>query len=409
MQNSRIVRTSALAILWLVPVTIFELAFFMGWVEVWGTLKLPSMVPPFFDLRGLTGGVLTMHRGLEPLFGNPYDPLHRPVNYPRIWLILFDKAGITNQNVEIVGVLFAALYLLCVSHLVLRSTRTLETVYLLIAGLSLAPLFALERGNNDLMVFSIIYLGCLAANTHLKSGTLSLAAALKIYPIAGLSAAALWRPAKERMSAALWVVLMTVILLCQWSDMMLIRRGTPVSRLFSYGLPSLNAQLSAMSGHVAWTSWKAMAGELCVTGGISLAVSLIRIRPEWRDSLTNFASAEMFFVFGAIYLFTFAMSSNWSYRLIFLVPTIPGALKIGRRRIWSTMYIGTVFLAENTFGRGSVGTVLRHAATLAVFLLLLPVIVLQCKARLMGPISTGAEPSQDFSHVRAEHPDLTVV
>jgi hypothetical protein len=51
--------------------------------------------------------------------------------------------------------------------------------------LSLASLFAIERGNIDLLIFALMYLGCVTGRKGLKSSPFALAAILKIYPLAG--------------------------------------------------------------------------------------------------------------------------------------------------------------------------------------------------------------------------------
>jgi len=53
----------------------------------------------FLDLYVIPTGIETLHNGGDPLAANPADPLHRSMNYPRVWLYLFSAAGITRGNV----------------------------------------------------------------------------------------------------------------------------------------------------------------------------------------------------------------------------------------------------------------------------------------------------------------------
>ena len=50
----------------------------------------------------------------------------------------------------------------------------------------------------------------------------------------------------------------------------------------------------------------------------------------------------MFSIFGSIYAFSFIIGSNWDYRLIFLVPTLPFAIERGNTDllVFSLIFLG---------------------------------------------------------------------
>jgi hypothetical protein len=83
----------------------------------------------------------------------------------------------------------------------------------------------------------------------------------------------------------------------------------------------------------------------------------------------------MFAVFGGTYVFTYAVGGNFVYRLIFLLPTLPLVLEMARssrHRVWAIVYLTLMGLAENSIGfEQSGGTIAGHAATLALFIMLL--------------------------------------
>lgn len=58
----------------------------LGWTPVWQTLGLPSMSPPFADLRTVQGALATLAEGGDPRIANPGDPWGRAFNYPPVWL-----------------------------------------------------------------------------------------------------------------------------------------------------------------------------------------------------------------------------------------------------------------------------------------------------------------------------------
>ena len=384
----RPIKIAALAALWLVPILIFVAAFSSGWIPAWRSVGVPAMLPRFADIASIGHGVEALHRGLDPLISNPGDPLQRTVNYPRIWLYSFAALGITAQNVWMVALPFCALYLTSISVLIARVRHSADAVILLIGGLSVSPLLAMERGNNDLFVFALICLGCFASNRYLKSLSLSVAALLKIFPIAAMIIDAVRRPTRQRIVAIGSMLLVVTLFAWQWHDLTLIRLGTPVSRLRSYGFLSLRQEILHFLPESLFYSIQ--LGWI-VAGAFFFVVALTADR-AWKNGMVfdpeilNSQDAEMFAVFGGTYAFTYAIGSNWDYRLIFLLPTLPFALKLARTagfRRWALGYIALVGIAENGLAlEMHGGTLLVHVASFALFIFVLAVLTQQLKCTM---------------------------
>ena len=385
---ARGVRIASLVTLWLVPLLILVSAFSSGWVGTWRTLGVPSVMPHFADLYSIPAAVETLHQGGDPLVMNSRDPYHRSMNYPRVWLYLFSAAEITRGNVSVVAIIFCAFYLTCISLLLIQIRHVLDALIMLFASLSVAPLLAMERGNNDHVVFTLVFLACVVTNKYVKSGLFSAGALLKFYPVIAMIIEAIRRPIKERMLAALVIALVIVLVLLQWHDLILIRHGTPVSRSMSYGVLSLEEEVlhetsrwGFLVGH-GWTivveSW--LAGALIISNAWRNSYEFDASNLDWRF-------AEMFSAFGGIYVFTYAIGSNWDYRLIFLLPTLPLGMEMARSsrcRRWGVTYLLLVGIAENSVGFEAYGgTIVGHIATFALFLLLLTMLTNQNKNYLV--------------------------
>lgn len=351
-----------LAILWLIPICLFSLAFKSDWPTFWNSVLVPSWKGPFMDLGSITSAVKVQQRGGDPLIANSIDVYQRPMNYPRIWLHLFSWLGIKDSNVRTVGVSFCVLYLICISWLMAHSASGPEALILLIAGLSLAPLLAIERGNTDLLVFSLVFLGCVTANKYIKPGVFFCAALLKIFPFVALVIDAARHPAKERRIPIVFAGLAMILLAWQWGDLNAIRHSTPVSTYLSYGLLSLKAQ----AGYLSWSLFAAGCAIAVLIAGMTWLM-----QPNLNESALRSKSGEMFLVFAGIYAFTFVIGSNWNYRLIFLLPTLPFAIEMirsTRHRKWGIAYIAAVLVAENSFALGTYeGIPLGDIATFIVF------------------------------------------
>ena len=119
-----------------------------------------------------------------------------------------------------------ALFLACVSGLIVDSRDDIEALVILIAALSLSSLFAIERGNIDLLIFALMYIGCVTGRKNLRSPIFAFAAILKIYPIAGMVIDLILRPLREKLWPVLLSVLVIAALALQFHDINLIRRGT---------------------------------------------------------------------------------------------------------------------------------------------------------------------------------------
>jgi hypothetical protein len=384
------VRIAALGTLWLVPLLIFVSALSSDWLSTWRPLGVPSMTPHFLDLYVIPTAIETLHKGGDPLDANPADPLHRSMNYPRVWLYLFSAARITRGNITTVALIFCAFYLSCMSFLILQTRHALDAVILLLASLSVAPLLAMERGNTDLLVFSLIFLACIVTNEHTKSGLFGVAALLKIFPIAAMMTDAIRRPRKKRMLAAVLTGIVLALILLQWHDLSLIRKGTPVYRVKSYGVLSLEQEVlfdTLQWGFLIGLGWIVVL-ECWLAGALAIG-NAWRNPWEFDGSALNPRFVEMFSVFGGTYVFTYAIGSNFDYRLILLLPTLPLALEMVRSspyRVWGIVYLGLVALAENSIAfEQSGGTIAGHAATFALFIILLAMLTRLHKISLVAP------------------------
>jgi hypothetical protein len=386
----RSVRITALVTLWLVPILIFASALSSDWVKTWQAFGVPSMTPHFLDLYNIPTAVETLHNGGDPLVANPLDPFHRPMNYPRIWLYVFSFMGITRGNVSTVGVAFSVFYLACISYLIFQTRHALDAIILLLTSLSVAPLLALERGNTDLLVFSLVFLACIATNKYLKTALFGLASVLKIFPLAAMITDSIRRPRNERMLAALLTAAVLAVILFQWRDLSLIRAGTPVYREHSYGVLSLKNELlfdTLSWGFLIGLGWVVVL-ECWLAGAFAIG-NAWRTPWEFDSSLLNSSSAEMFSIFGAVYVFTYAVSGSFDYRLILLLPTLPFVLEMCRgssHKVWAFVYIALVGLAENAIGfEQSGGTIACHAATFALFIMVLAMLTRLAKLPLKTP------------------------
>ena len=122
--------------------------------NVWAVLGIPPGPSVFFDARNLTAAWECQRLGYDPLYESPCDPWGRPLMYLRPWL-LFGVLGLDQSHTfSLAIVLITALFL--TFGLLVGRVPFGTGVVLALAACSPAVMLAVERGNMDIALFSVI-------------------------------------------------------------------------------------------------------------------------------------------------------------------------------------------------------------------------------------------------------------
>lgn len=299
----------------------------------WRCWRIPTMTPAFADLRTITEAGVALGRGLDPRLVNPGDPWRRRMNYPSVWLLL-PALGVGPEHTVPLGITFGLLFVASVAAIGGRKHTLPTAVLLLLTTFSPAAMLALERGNTDLVVFSLVTVFALCLATPgiralaAGGGSLLAAAVLKLYPIAALAAAFVRRDRRSRVMVVGVAGAFLASAVLTMPDLLLIVRSTPISGDVSYGYKVMQA-----------FTYVHLPQDLLVVSA-AIAIALLAAPVLWwaaaRWSLARCPgdrpSAELIlFTAGAsIYVITFLLGSNWDYRLIFLIPTVPKLMQWSR-------------------------------------------------------------------------------
>ena len=304
---------------------------FAGWTNTWELLGINAMTPPFADMRHVQGAIQTLSSGIDPRLSNPNDPWLRPVNYPLLWVHLARLLSLDKEN------LFLLFCTAMIGLYVYTSTALLRrhpSIPLLLLLLSNASLLAIERGNNDLLVFSLIYFATISIDKEARSTALiMIAAGLKIYPICALAANFILKKYRSILAAALIAV---IALYFFHSDLGLIQANNPAMTGKGYGFPSL---VYILQGHGG-----AIFIFLVSSAALFFITSSMQPRLPGNDDL-NTEKHKLFLVGASLYCGTYLFSSNWDYRMIFLALCIPYAVAAGNRTF--NVLILASFVATN--------------------------------------------------------------
>lgn len=318
-------------------VFIFVLLFSLyGYNNTWRLWNIPTMTPHFVDLRTITHGAESYAQGFDPMIENPGDPWQRTLNYPRVWQTLY-LIGVNQSHTTYIGIVLILLFLVG-ACLVLPHASNIMIVLFMAAVLSPATLRGVERGNIDLFMFFLVSVSVVTAQRWpvLSAVTALLGFVLKLFPIFGCIV--LLRQSRSKFLRYMLIIFVfgTLYAFVTYSDILLIREGTPKSTSRSYGLNVF--WMSAMRLNVTGGVFARYFSYLAVLLTLGIAFSALLRNDFLPGNQNNTVYSDAFRAGSGIYLGTFLLGNNWDYRLMFLILTIPQLV------VWAkcpTRYIST--------------------------------------------------------------------
>jgi hypothetical protein len=299
-------------------------------INIWPRLGVPAAPTLFFDTRVVTAGLECRRMGLDPLVYNPCDPLGRPLNYPRAWLLL-RYVGLNQSNTDALAVAFIALFLFSAFLLVGRISFG-QGVLFGLALCSPSVMFGVERGNVDIVMFALVALGVILWRTRSRAGNVAspllvlLAAVMKIYPVFGLPGYLLVRRRRATITALACMATFAVYAFIFRADIEAAARATPQGQYNSFGVRILPA---AIYHHLVPQQWR---GGAIIKQLLAIVPLVIGVPVVWRLGRRRLPRPDAggtgwrrlgFFVGSLLFLGSFAVGNNWDYRLVFLLLTLP--------------------------------------------------------------------------------------
>ncbi len=314
-------------------------------LTVWGAHPFRF---PFLDADTVMSALRCRRLGIDVFDVNPCDALGRVYDYSPLWLYA-SVFPFTEAWIVPVGLAIAVLFL--ASLLLLPPGRDGTRTGLIIAGVLSTPVvFAVERANNDVIIF---VLACLAATLTLRSpawrwlgyGCALLAGLLKYYPMMLLVIAVRERPRMFFAVAATATLLLALFIATSLEPLRralsLIPTGSFFGDMFgartlAFGLAELTGAPPAMARVGEW--------------GLDLAAigvgAWLSLRGWVDDDLAALTERERSFLFAGalLVLGCFLTAQNIGYRALHLVLVLPALTALaGRRRIW-TAGVGIVLV-----------------------------------------------------------------
>jgi hypothetical protein len=305
----------------------------LAWnLNLWPYLGVPPGPSLFFDARNLTAALECDRLGYDPLFDNPCDPWRRPLMYLRPWLLLGPLGFDQSDTFALGAVLVLAMFL---TFLLLAGRVSLGSgVVLAAAACSPAVMLAVERGNMDVALFSLVACSALVWRAFpgpsqiLSPMALLAAAAAKVYPVFGLMAFVISRSRIAARTALLCAGAFGAYLALNLRDVRHVAAIATQGDEFSYGARILIAHLYHQVGADHWPG-PAVVKQLIAFVPMAAAGAAVWIRVRRRfhgisEQFADLRAERLALYLGAlIYLGTFATDNSFDYRLVFLLLTLP--------------------------------------------------------------------------------------
>jgi len=301
-------------------------------VDVWPLLGVPSGPSLFFDARNLTAAWESSRLGYDPLYVSPRDPWGRPLMYLRPWLLIgalgLDQSHTIALGAVLVGAMFVS-FVLLVGRVALGAG-----VILALAACSPAVMFAVERANMDIALFSVVASALLLWRTFprpaaIVSPTLVLVGAMaKLYPAFALPAFVVASSRTASRAAIMCMAVFAVYCVYNLKDIVHVAQIATQGDTFSYGARILPAHLYHQVGAERWAGPAVLKQLLAAVPLACLALSIVvgvrrRLAPREDERKPATAALLALHVGALIYLGTFATANNFDYRLVFLLLTLP--------------------------------------------------------------------------------------
>ena len=289
-----------------------------GWLVTWGSIRLPTLVPPHFDLRFYQYPAMAIEAGRDPLFathGTWAQGL--PQNWQgtsRYYLPIFKLSHFLNFYKEIYFLIFANFiiinFIICIYKLIKLKKNSFWILILFFSG---STLLGIERTNNDLIIFCLLYWAAVFPNI-LGTIFILIATYIEFWPLASAISFI-----KKKIKILLLFSL--VIFVLYFYKFMLRESGLVlVNDWFSFGSKSTSITLQRYSliniNHISISLFLVLLSLLTFIKKINF------LKLEFNKEPNDFYE-RLFLIGSSTFCGLYILQSNYDYKLILLILCVP--------------------------------------------------------------------------------------
>ena len=368
---------------WLLVSVTLIVVFVLDHLELWYIVAVPQGVyreavsasehkSLFLDWHAVLAASDCKALGYNPFISNPCDLGGRVHNYGGIWLYL-GQLGLTRTDFFWSALAFLVLPYVVSASFLLNPTRLSEFVLGLSLILSPASMLGIERANIDILIFAVLFAGAvLLVHQRLAIrisglGLYFLAAVSKLYPItAALTAVVGAKSRRETLLIWSLVGFAFAAYLYSVRDQLLIVQKTipqpaPAEGLV-FGAKLLFLHLNTIRS-VPLLHVTNIEVTTAIAAALTLLISLWLVRLiKWPAPLARLEAACIV-TGGSVLALTFFVSSNYDYRCVFIIFTVPYLFRVARSGNLLQAWAARISLALSVYVMWAFGT---HQAILSL-------------------------------------------
>ena len=312
-----------------------------GWLVTWNYLRLPSMLPAHFDLRFYQYPALSIERGLNPLFGTgEVWAMGLPENWQghsKYYLPAFKLSHFLNFHNETYFLLFANFiiinFIICIYKLINLKKNSFWILLLFFSG---STLLGIERTNNDLIIFCLLYWAAIFPNIF-GSIFIMIATYIEFWPIAAGIAYI-----KKRIKILL-LSSFIIFILYSYKYMISESGSQIINDWFSFGTKSTSITIEryffTKINHIYISIF------LILLSLITLIKKLNLLNPEFKKK-PNDLYERLFLMGSALYCGLFITQSNYDYKLIFIIFCVPYVSSL-KNKVYKYLILISMLVSSN--------------------------------------------------------------
>jgi hypothetical protein len=325
------------------------------WYEFWNyfILNVPKQWPAFYDIYHIQSSLICKLSGIDPFITNPCEFNNIRYQYPITWLFVFEYLNLDIENNFRIFLFFILSFLFLTYFLLLEiSNNKFNMTILILLFFSTSSMLVIERGNVDLLIFSLTSLIVLFPSYYVSLFIISGLSLLKIYPFF-LFFHLLAKHDKKIITIS--IMLLVIYFIYEVSIAKYIDKNHSIMALSqSYGVQSITEGIfkTLEKTNFAFITENQKNIIRLISSLVFLLICIlfffIGINSKKKIEFLKKNIQKNLFILGAtIYIGSFIFYSNIDYRLIFLFFTIPFMENFNKKINYS--YCFSILIISNSF------------------------------------------------------------
>ena len=297
------------------------------YMQIIRLLGLDPWKYPFLDTDTVLSVVRCLRDGVDAYVANPCDPGHRVYSYSPLWMLL-TQLPVTLAWLTPIGMIVGIAFLLSLLLLPVGRDRY-ATMLITLGAISSTAVYAVERGNNDLVIFVLAAAAATLLSRSARArlagySLIVLAGLLKYFPMLAMATALRERTGRFFVVTAASIAVTVLFSVLIWHDLSRALASIPAGPFFGdmFGAITLGGGLTQL---LDLPTWVVPVARLSLTLAALIIGIRLGLRKDTREALARLNESERnFLLVGALLICgCFFTAQNIGYRGIHLLLMLP--------------------------------------------------------------------------------------